>query len=167
MGNTRIKLCTPYRSKVYCFGVELEGAVRELRLCRAVASLLGSQHRLLSLSLSILYLDELLFYISPLVIDIDGLDECQLVHIIQSDLVKYPAASFRSEYAISMRILLKSASRPCSLWPLSVPRIARVGPSELYSPEKDIYSVPTGLICRAIRAHWRSKKNMRVNNLSQ
>ena len=80
------KLCAPYRLKVW---VELEEAVRGLRLCRAVASLLGSQHRLLSLSLSILYLDELLFYISPLVIDIDGLDECQLVHSIQSDLVKY------------------------------------------------------------------------------
>ena len=96
MGNTCIKLCAPYRSKVW---VELEEAVRGLRLCRAVASLLGSQHRL---SLSILYLDELLFYISPLVIDIDGLDECQLVHSIQSDLVKYPAAAF---YLFPLRVL--------------------------------------------------------------
>ena len=31
---------------------------------------------------------------------------------------------------------MKSNSRPCSIWPLSVPRIARLGASDLYSPER-------------------------------
>jgi len=87
------------------------------------------------------YSEGLLFDISPLVIIVDGLDECQDTNI-QSSLIKSLIAAFR-DFPFRMRILI--ASRPEVNLQTTFnssfvqPHLSRLGLSGEYSPEKDIY----------------------------
>jgi len=82
----------------------------------------------------------IMFDTSPLVIIVDGLDECQCTDI-QSGLIKSLTAGF---CGVSFRIRILMASRPevylKSTFNSSVrPHLARLALSDEYSSEKDIY----------------------------
>jgi len=83
----------------------------------------------------------IIFDISPLVIIIDGLDECQGGDV-QSGIVKSLVAAFRRS---SLRIRILIASRPevhlqSTFNPTSIrPHISRLALSDEFSPEEDIY----------------------------
>jgi len=83
----------------------------------------------------------IIFDISPLVIIIDGLDECQGGDV-QSGIVKSLVAVFRHS---SLRIRILIASRPevhlqSTFNPTSIrPHLSRLALSTEYSPEEDIY----------------------------
>jgi len=88
-----------------------------------------------------LFSSGLIFDISPLVIIIDGLDECQ-GRDVQSGIVKSLVAAFRHS---SVRIRILIASRPeihlqSTFNPNSIQsHVSRLALSEEYSSEKDIY----------------------------
>jgi len=88
-----------------------------------------------------LFSDGIIFDISPLVIIIDGLDECQGGDV-QSGIVKSLVAAFRHS-SLHIRILI--ASRPevhlqSTFNPTSIqPHVSRLALSDEYSPEEDIY----------------------------
>jgi len=83
----------------------------------------------------------LIFDISPLVIIIDGLDECQGGDV-QSGIVKSLVAAFRHS---SLRIRILVASRPevhlqSTFNPTAIqPHVSRLALSDEYSPEEDTY----------------------------
>jgi len=83
----------------------------------------------------------IIFDISPLVIIIDGLDECQ-GEDVQSGIVKSLVAAFRHS---SLRIRILIASRPevhlqSTFNPTSMqPHLSRLALSDEYSPDKDIH----------------------------
>jgi len=83
----------------------------------------------------------IIFDISPLVIIIDGLDECQGGDV-QSGIVKSLVAAFRRS---SLRIRILIASRPevhlqSTFNPNSIrPHLSRLALSDEFSPEEDIY----------------------------
>ena len=83
----------------------------------------------------------MIFDISPLVIIIDGLDECQGGDV-QSGIVKSLVAAFRHS---SLRIRILIASRPevhlqSTFNPTSIrPHLSRLALSDEFSPEEDIY----------------------------
>jgi len=83
----------------------------------------------------------IIFDISPLVIIIDGLDECQ-GRDVQSGIVKSLVAAFRHS---SLRIRILIASRPevhlqSTFNPTSMqPHLSRLALSDQYSPQEDIY----------------------------
>jgi len=88
-----------------------------------------------------LFSSGLIFDISPLVIIIDGLDECQGGDV-QSGIVKSLVAAFRHS---SLRIRILIASRPevhlqSTFNPASMqPHLSRLALSDEYSPDEDIY----------------------------
>jgi len=83
----------------------------------------------------------IIFDISPLVIIIDGLDECQGGDV-QSGIVKSLVAAFRHS---SLRIRILISSRPevhlqSTFNPTSMqPNLSRLALSDEYSPDEDIY----------------------------
>jgi len=88
-----------------------------------------------------LFSDGIIFDISPLVIIIDGLDECQGGDV-QSSIIKSLVTAFRHS---SIRIRILIASRPevhlqSAFNPTSIqPHVSRLALSDEYSPEEDIY----------------------------
>jgi len=83
----------------------------------------------------------IIFDISPLVIIIDGLDECQGGDV-QSDIIRSLVAAFRHS-SLRIRILiasraevhLQSTFNPASMQP----HLSRLALSDQYSPQEDIY----------------------------
>jgi len=86
-----------------------------------------------------LFSDGIIFDISPLVIIIDGLDECQGGDV-QSGIIKSLVAAFRHS---SLRIRILIASRPevhlQSTFNPTPMQFSRLALSDEYSPEEDIY----------------------------
>jgi len=88
-----------------------------------------------------LFSSGIIFDVSPLVIIIDGLDECQGGDV-QSGIVKSLVAAFRHP---SLRIRILIASRPevhlqSTFNPTSMqPHLSRLALSDEYSPDEDIY----------------------------
>ena len=97
----------------------------------------------------------IIFDISPLVIIIDGLDECQGGDV-QSGIVKSLVAAFRRS---SLRVRILIASRPevhlqSTFNPTSIrPHLSRLALSDEYSPEEDIYRFLEDSFDRIRREH--------------
>jgi len=97
----------------------------------------------------------IIFDISPLVIIIDGLDECRSTDV-QSGIVRSLAAAFH-HFPLRIRILV--ASRPEVYLkstfnsPSLQPRLARLALSDEYSPKEDIYRFLKDSFDRIRREH--------------
>ena len=97
----------------------------------------------------------IIFDISPLVIIVDGLDECQGGDV-QSGIVKSLIAAFRHS---PLRIRILIASRPevhlqSTFNPTSIrPHLSRLALSDEYSPEEDIYQFLKDSFDRIRREH--------------